>query len=115
MNETTPVAEFNPSAGRYNRSALKKHFLKISEHTRGGKLRRVSKEAIDQAEARAEARIREMLSITITSPIGGSVKPEEGVNFLTGKGKARLIEAFQNAIASDMQRMVNDIRVGKTI
>ena len=115
METTTPKTEFNPSQGRFNRSALKNHFLKVSETTRGGKLSRVSKGALDELEARAEAKMRELLNLNITSPVGGSVKPTEGVNFLTGKGKARLVEAFQNFIASEAQRIVNDVRVGKTI
>lgn len=115
MSEQTETTEtFNPSAGRFNRSALKKHLLVVGAN-RVNKLTRVSAEALDQIEARAETKIRELMAAKVSTPLGGVITPQPGVNFLTGKGKQRLVEAFQNWLAAEMQRVVNDQRTGKTI
>lgn len=115
VNGTLPEKEFNPSQGRFIRTNLKKQFLEISRVTREGRFNRVSKEALDGAEALAEHRIRQLFGCTASSPVGGNVLPLPGIRFLTGAGKQRLVEAFERALAADMQRFVNDIRVGKTI
>lgn len=110
---TEPV--FKPSAGRFIRSNLKKQFLEISRVTRAGRFNRVSQEALNAAEALAETRIRALQNSIASSPVGGNVLPLPGIKFLTGAGKERLVEAFEKALAADMQRFVNDIRIGKTI
>lgn len=107
-------ATFNPSNGRFNRAAIKRHFKLVSTITRNGKFTRVSEEALDKAEAAAEVRIRAMLNQTANSPIGGTVIREENT-FLTGKGAERVLQAFNNAFAAEIQRIVNDTRVGSTI
>jgi hypothetical protein len=105
---------FNPSNGRFNRAAIKRHFKLVSEVTRAGKFTRVSEDAINRAEAAAETRIRSMLNQTANSPVGGTVKRVENT-FLTGEGKERVLEAFNNAFAAEIQRIVNDTRTGHTI
>lgn len=113
--ETQTEPTFNPAQGRYNRTGILKQFRHISAVTRGGKFTRVSQDAINEIEARAEAKIRSMMDITVVSPVGGSVKKVPGLNLLTGAGKARLLEAFENFICSEMQRFVNDTRTGSTL
>lgn len=113
MNENSdPV---NYSRGRFNRAAIKRQLMLVSNVTRGGKFTRVSEATIDEIEARAEAKIREMKDKNITSPVGGSVKCPAGESFTTGAGRERLAEAFDNFIASECQRIVNDTRTGSTL
>ena len=113
-NKAAEEPKFSPSNGRFNRAAIKRHFKLVSEVTRDGKFTRVSEDAIDRAEAAAETRIRAMLNQTANAPVGGTVKRVEA-SFLTGDGRERVLEAFNNAFAAEIQRIVNDTRVGHTL
>lgn len=115
-NETpTPEPVFNPSQGRFNRAAIKRQFKEVSRVTRAGKFTRVSEDAINRAEAAAEAKIRAMMDTSVKSPLGGFVAPLGTTTFLTGAGRARLNEAFNRFMAGEIQRIVNDTRTGSTL
>lgn len=97
----------------YNRSAIKRHALKVSVETRQGKFTRVSSEFIADVEALIESKLRE-LRRPVLDFAGREVEPGEET-FLTGEGKKRLVEAFNRFVANEIHRKIKDIRVGKTL
>jgi hypothetical protein len=120
MNELTSTppaveAPVNFSRGRFNRAAIKRHFLKISEGSRASKFTRVSEDAINTIEAIAETEIRRLKDATCNTTNGQMIDPDEGNVFLTGEGQARLVAAFNLWLARQMHRHVNNVRTGKTI
>lgn len=108
-----PVAPAEPPRdnGKYNRAAIKRHTLKISEETRKGKFTRVSEAHCENIEALIEAKFIE-LRREVLSFGGKSVEVQE--DFLTGAGKARLIAAFNQWIGNTIHRITKDVKVGKT-
>jgi hypothetical protein len=100
--------------GRFNRSAIKRHALKISEETRSGKFTRVSTECYNNVEAAIEAKFREFRREYLAFT-GVAVDATPGDSFLTGEGKARLIESFNIWIANEIHRQTKIIRTGKTL
>lgn len=101
------------SNGKYNRAALKRHALKVSEETRNGKFTRVSSELLQNVEAMVDAKIREFRKEYLAFN-GHGVDVTPGDQFLTGEGKAKLIEAFNVWIGNEIHRQTKDIRTGKT-
>ena len=101
------------SNGKFNRAALRRHALKVSDTTRHGKFTRVGEAYLDDREADTENFLRQMRAInpnSVFEPVDiGSEK------FLTGEGERDLIEAFNTWIGRNIQRAVDKTRVGKTL
>jgi len=100
--------------GRFNRSAIKRHALKISDETRASKFTRVSTECYNNVEAAIEAKLREFRREYLAFN-GNGVDITPGDQFLTGEGKAKLFEAFNIWIANEIHRQTKIIRTGKTL
>lgn len=117
LTNAAPASEpaVNYSRGRFNRTAIKRHFLKISEGSRASKFSRVSEDAINTVEAIAEAEIRRLKDATCNTSNGQMIDPDAENIFLTGEGKERLVAAFNIWLARQMHRHVNNVRTGKTI
>lgn len=114
MIDTTETENtFVPSNGRFNRAALRRHAIKVSNQIRGGKFTRVSEEFLNQIEASAESVIRKMRA-DVGSSVFGQVEPGDE-NFLTGVGKEHLAEQFNIWIAREIHRQSNNVRTGKTL
>jgi len=109
--ESDSIPESN---GRFNRSAIKRHALKISEETRNGKFSRVSSECYNNVEAAIEAKLREFRREYLAFN-GHGVDITPGDQFLTGEGKAELIRCFNIWISNELHRQTKLIRTGKTL
>lgn len=99
--------------GKYNRSAIKRHALKVSNETRAGKFQRVSSEFFINVEAMIEAKIRDLRKEYLAFN-GNGVDVTPGDQFLTGEGKAKLYEAFNIWVANEIHRQTKIVRTGKT-
>lgn len=100
------------SNGRFNRAALRRHALKVSQQTRAGKFQRVREEFLNSREAAVEAFFRKMRAPVSNAPLGQVECTED---FLTGEGKKALVEMFNKWIAGEIHNAVNEVRVGKTL
>ncbi len=100
------------SNGRFNRAAIKRFALKISDETRAGKFQRISTEFLELVEASTEAALLTMRRPCLA--FNGSAVDSGGEKFLTGEGERRLIAAFNEWIAGEIHRQTKDIRTGKT-
>lgn len=108
---STEVAP-KPPPPQFNRTAIKRHALKVSQETRNGKFERVSSEFINTAIAHIESEIRSMRINVQNTPFGQVEAVEE---FLTGEGKRKLAEAFNIWVGNLIYRRCNSIRTGKTL
>lgn len=116
MDVPTPVTQddFDPSRGRYIRAAIKRQAMKVSIEDRQGRFSRVSEDFIKQIEAIAETKIRELDGAKCTGRTCEVPLPD-GVTFLTGDGKARLVAAFNKWLAVQVHREINKVMNGKTL
>jgi hypothetical protein len=105
--------EFTATNGRFIKSAFKRQALRVSEVTRQGKFTRVSQEFIDNCIAEVEAKMASLAAPVNPAPYGQV--DTDGIDFLTGAGKKRLVEQFNIWIARAIHRQANNVRVGKTL
>jgi len=96
----------------FNRQAIRRHALKVSQETRNGKFDRVSQDFINKIEGVIEAELRGMRADLQNTPFG---QVEVLETFLTGEGKRKLAEAFNIFVGNAIYRAVNATRVGKTL
>ena len=95
----------------FNKPAIKRQGLRVSNEIRNGKFTRVGKTFVEEVIAEIENDLRRM-----EAPLSGALKTvETDENFLTGKGLARLKAAFNKRIAREIQRKADNVRVGKTL
>lgn len=95
----------------YNTAAIKRQALRVSRETRNGKFTRVTKSFVDDVIAEIENKLRQL-----EAPLNSALKTvETSENFLTGKGKTRLVEAFNKFVAREIQRKADNVRVGKSL
>jgi len=113
MDEKQPSENESRSCGKFNRAAIRRFALKVSQKTRLGKYTRVSEDFINEVEAEIESAFRAMRNMTVTSPMG-DVDPEQET-FLTGRGLDELAEAFRIKSARIIHAAVNKRRTGKTL
>jgi hypothetical protein len=109
--DVTPANDKGPMP-RYIKSNIRKHALKVSGATRNGKFERVSQEFIESVIAECESKLMLMKNSMVNSAFG---VVDSDVTFLTGEGKKRLCEAFEIWVAREIQRKVNNVRIGKTL
>lgn len=104
------------SNGDFNRAAIKRQALLVSEKTRRGKFTRVSEEFFNTIEAEVESQFRRMRAElgAVSAPLG-TVNPPEGEKFLTGAGERKLVDNFNIWMAREIQRRVNATRTGCTL
>lgn len=98
----------------YNRAAVRRHALKVSQQTRAGKFTRVSEEFLDNIVAEVENEIRR-LRAPATSATGLENTLPADDTFLTGAGREALAAAFDQWVGKVIQRRVHLTRVGKTL
>jgi hypothetical protein len=113
--EQTVAEKATRDNGDFNRAALKRHALRMSDKCRGGKFTRVSEEFFNAIEASIEAEIRSKRSDHRTIGLHPAHLPNEEDDFLTGAGKKKLCEAFNQWIGRQIQNKVDQTRVGKTL
>ena len=102
------------TTGCFNRAAIRRHALKVSDEARAGKFTRVSDDFLNQREADAEAFFRSLRRDLPNAPLG-QVEPDEDEEFLTGEGKKKLCESFRIWMARDIHGAVHKTRIGKTL
>lgn len=93
-----------------NRSAVKRHALKVSTEKRNGKFTRVSSDFLERINLAVETKLRSLIS---TRP--STVSAEDGANFLTPDAKRKLVENLNAWIPAEIERQVHLTRVGKTL
>lgn len=96
----------------YNRSALRRHALKVSDTQRRGKFTRVSEEFLDGIVAEIENE-RRRLRATVQNGLHDPVPVDE--NFLTGAGSEALVADFNEWVGKTIARRVHQTRTGKTL
>ena len=99
-------------ADPYNRAAVRRHALRISQLTRAGKFTRVSEKFIDDVLADVDNEVRKLRAPTVSTTYQ-HVDSEE--NFLTGAGNEQLVAAFNLFVGKIIQRRVHLTRCGKTL
>lgn len=93
-----------------NRSAVKRHALKVSKEKRNGKFTRVSSDFLERINLAVETKIRSLIA---TRP--STVSTEARANFLTPEAKRKLVENLNSWIPAEIERQVHLTRVGKTL
>ena len=118
MTENATTQTQSTSAGQpakvkpaYNTAAIKRQALRVSRETRNGKFTRVTSAFVADVIAEIENKLRQL-----EAPLNSALKTvETSENFLSGKGKARLTEAFNRFVAREIQRKADNVRVGKSL
>ncbi len=120
MIETTLVnvaaaeqpAAIKKVAHPFNRTAMKRHAMKVSIETRNGKFRRVSTEFLDNMDVLIEAQLR---ALRRDVPTVDDKQVEVTDNFLTAVSKKKICDAFNTWLGREMHRQIKNIRVGRTL
>jgi len=95
----------------FNRPAIKRQGLRVSKETRNSKFTRVTTAFVDDIIAEIENKLRQFEAPMVSA----LATVETSENFLTGKGKQRLLAAFNTWIAREIQRKADRVRVGKSL